>query len=494
MRGYSERLSPLTFVVLFFSAQPVDAAEWSTSFGVAPQIAYTDNVCLDDGNKKSEWIGIVAPNLRLQGTGARASVSFNGSLRFNTLDNNDTQCENRGGNDAESPIPSGSFYATSELIRNLFFIDADASARQNSVNEFAGSGSDGLNRSGNLNTTTRYSVNPYIDRRLKDVAALNVSYLYDEQQNSENVVGDSTQQRADFSLDSLADTSLGWRVDGYWDEVDYDEQIDANRTDSELKAINLTLRYRLDRKWQLSGTIGNEDNDFVSERDDIDGDTWDVGVLWTPTTRTSLDVGLGDRFFGDAPRVNFTHRFKRSSILASYSKDITYSRELRGQGSTDSQQAGVGDDGQVIVEEGIDGLGIPTSLSRSPILNEQFLLNYSFQGRRSSYSVNASRSEQIRTDRNEESIFSSIFVGFDRSLGRKLDFSTSVRWDKREAEEARSVFADDSETWIYSMRLTRGLGNAARASLEYRYSDRDSDIARDSYEENRITATVNFSF
>ena len=58
------------------------AAEWDTSFGVSPSLVFTDNVCLEDTNKKSEWIQAIEPTVKLDGQGARANVSLSGALKF----------------------------------------------------------------------------------------------------------------------------------------------------------------------------------------------------------------------------------------------------------------------------------------------------------------------------------------------------------------------------------------------------------------------------
>ena len=75
-------------------------------------------------------------SINISGQGARASVDINGSLEFNTLDNNDSECGNALGSNAESPIPALNSSAYAELWRELLFINLSANARQNTVNEF----------------------------------------------------------------------------------------------------------------------------------------------------------------------------------------------------------------------------------------------------------------------------------------------------------------------------------------------------------------------
>ena len=99
--------------------------------------------------------------------------------------------------------------------------------------------------------------------------------------------------------------------------------------DSELSSAQLNQGFQLNRFWQVNGFYGQEWNDFVSSRDDIDGNFWDVGLRWTPNARTTVDAGNGDRFFGNNPRFSphLPPQAQRSARVTP--RTVTFNRDIR---------------------------------------------------------------------------------------------------------------------------------------------------------------------
>jgi Outer membrane protein beta-barrel domain len=473
----------------------ISAAEWTTGAGIAPAIEYTDNVCLSADNEEGEWIGLVTPDVSISGNGNRANVKLDASVEVNSLSDSDLEdrdCDGgQGYSNRQQFAPTVSGAADAILLEDWLFIDADTSARQNDVTAYAGGGSDSLDRTGNTNTTYRYSVSPYLQRRFKDVADLLLRYTYDEQYNSKDVVGDSSEQSVLLTFASGASfVPVSWGLQGDYSKVEYDDTPGSEfNNDTELKSARLNLGYQLNRVLQVNGYVGQEWNDFVSFNDDIDGDFWDVGLRWTPNARTTVEAGTGDRFFGATPRFSINYRHKRSALSASYNKDITYSRDIRTLG--DSSPA-----------------GNATTLTNSPILDERFTLGYVFQGRSSGLRINASYSDQTRQDGQsigaedlsfEESTFQSVSVSVNRNLSRQLSLSAGASWDKREPKDSGSDTFFESETWRANFGVQRSLGENTSLSLDYQYTDRQSgDRSQsgsvfDEYTENRFTLTLRVS-
>jgi hypothetical protein len=477
-------------------AVPAAAAEWTTGAGVAPAIEYTDNVCLSSDNEKGEWVGRVTPSVNIAGNGNKANVSLSASVELNTLSNSDLEDRGCGGGqgygDREQFTPTVNGAADAVLIEDWLFIDSSITARQNDVSPYATGGGDSLDRTGNTNTTYSYSVSPYIQRRFKDTADLTLRYTYDDQYNSKDIVGDSSEQSALFNLASGASFApLSWGLQGDYSKVEYSNTPGREiNNDSELKSAQLNLGYQLNRAWQVNGYVGREWNDFVSTRDDIDGDFWDAGLRWTPNVRTTVEVGTGDRFFGTTPRFSIDYRHKRSSFTASYNKDLTYSRNIR---NLDTPLPG----------------GNATTLTNSPILDERFTLGYAYQWRRSGLAINASISDQTRQDGQditaedltfEESTFTDVSLSLNHSLSQQLSISGGVGWDKREPKNSSSgSIVDDSETWRADFGVRRTLGQNTTLSFEYRYTDRQSNNQVqpgnlfNEYTENRFILTLSIA-
>ena len=325
--------------LLGLAASGASQARLDISAGVTPQVIYTDNLCLSADDEESEVYGEIQPNLGISngGGGSRFNFDLTASVDANTLTSSDFEdkCGGNGGNignrDRDDFFPTLNATANAILVEQWLFIDAGITASQNEVNSFRSGGNDRADRTGNTNTTYRYSVSPYVSRRFKNVANLLLKYTYDDQYNTKDVVGDSAQERWALTLGSGPVFSpLTWSLQGNYSKTEYsDTPGRPTENDSELKSAQLNLGYQINRRWQVNGFYGDEWNDFVSSNDDIDGSFWDVGVRWTPNPRTSVEVGTGDRFFGNTPRVSISHRHKRSNFSADYAKTLTYSRDIR---------------------------------------------------------------------------------------------------------------------------------------------------------------------
>jgi len=495
---------------LFAQAPQVFGKEWESSFDVSPEVIFSDNVCLNESDPQSEWIGSLTPELRFRGGGQRVSVDFAGSLQFHTLDNNNTECVDEGlrernGSRADSPIPNLLFSSRAEVFEDWLFVNATANARQNAINQFQAGGNDGLNRTGNFNTTTQYGLNPFLLRRIGSLAALRVGYDYSEQRNTADQIGDNTQQGVDAAITSIGNGSpLSWSLSAYATEVEFEANAFFPEDSSELRGASLQLSYQLGRQWQLNGSVGEEDNEFptlllpdvgLPPDEDTDGSLWDVGFVFTPNERVAVAAGYGERFFGSTPRFDIRYQHKRSVLLATYSRDLNFSRDLRSSGAVDSQLITLNDDGIYELDNALGGFATPTTQARSPIINERFTLGYNFKGRRHIIDVQASQSIQRRTDIADESEFNLASITLTRILGRSSEVFLRLHWDERLADDRREVqVANNSETWWASAGYEKNLSQRVSISVAYQYIERDSELLGDSFEENRVTAGFNVAF
>jgi hypothetical protein len=443
------------------------AANWTTSAGVDPGLVYTDNYCLEADDERDKWIATLTPNIGLIGSGSRGSLSLFGSFQFSNQDGEDDDCQSDFGSN-EAFIPTFIASANTELVQQWLYFDTSAYASQNDANSFRAGGSDGINGSGNTNTTYTLSASPYIQRRLKSVADLLLRYTYEEQYNTDNRVSDAddgTRQSVDLLLNISAE---------------------------------LTLGYKLDRKWRVYGTVGEEWNDFnVLGDEDIDGTIWAVGFNYTPSPRTTISVGSGNRFFGNTPTFDFSHRSRRSVITASYSKDLTYSRSLRGDAGLFATEDAFGDEIESVEDE-LSGIsGTPTTNSRSPIVDERGLISYDYAGRRTGLGLSVNYSQQNRLDTREESTFLSVALSANRQLSRVLSVDGSLTWGDVESDEefgGAGIGEGDSQTWRASLGATRTLTTNLLTAFVYQYTDRDADADFDDYTENRVTVNFKYSF
>jgi hypothetical protein len=274
---------------------------------------------------------------------------------------------------------------------------------------------------------------------------------------------------------------------GQYRKVEYDDEnfVGTNRRprqDTELKSASLKLGYQIDRAWQINGRFGKEWNDFESyNNSNTGGNAWDIGVRWTPSPRTTVAVGMTDRFFGKTPRVSIAHTYRRHVFTGSYNKRITFGRDIRT--SSDSLNPGFVNN-SAINDEG-------------PILDERLSAGYTYNGRYAVLNFSGYHSEQTREDDGEQSTFQNWAVSVSPLISRTYTFSGTVAWNKDEprgiAGIPNSDFSNTSESWITNLTVGRALNNRMNLSVSYQYTDQQSDDSFNEYKENRITATLNIS-
>lgn len=472
-----------------------NAAEWNRGAAVRVGATYTDNVCLSSGNEDSKVIGRATPSIRLAGKGARASMQLNAALQFNTLDQSSTGCSTSVSGEKESPAPRLNFAGDSILVENFLYFDATAFVAQNKVNPFGVGGGDNLNGSGNTNTIHRYSLTPYISRRISEKTSLLLRYTFSAAGNSEPELYDTKKDLVVLDVGTSPQLSkISYGITGRHSDIEYEGRTALEDTqNSELSSIRFRTSYQLITEFQINGYYGVEENDFISSLDETDGELWDLGFLWTPNERISIAAGTGNRFFGNTPRLDISYRHKRSRLRASYNRDLTYDQTLRGRDETVS-----GDDEFVDAPNqggSVDFAGSPTTITNSPILDERFTLGYFFRGRRTTANIFGSYSEQTRSADTFTDIFTSVSVSGSRSLSRNLTVDSRISWSEREADPRRlSNAARNSDTWRFRAGLSRTFTSNTSASLNYLYTDRSSELGGDEYTENRFTFSLRYTF
>lgn len=468
------------------------AAEYTTSAQVAPGVTYTDNVCLSKNNKEGEWVALVTPSGSIQGKGKKADFSVNGSVQLNSLTDStleNANCAGGGGfGDRQQFAPNINARGSAVLIDDWLKINANARANQNEISPFRGGQADSLNGNGNTNTFYRYSLSPVLTRRLKDFATYTLSYNYNAVINTADAVSNSTSDSWSTSLDGGEATKVSWSLFGNYREVEFDDNqlfVEADgsvvpRENTVLRSSGLRLGYQINRRWQATGSLGYEWNDIQTNNDDdTDGLAWSVGARWTPTPRTTVNMSIGDRFFGKTPELDISHVHKRSVFSASYRKTITFDRDILTEGNEFNQNIG----------------NFSAQNAQSPIIDERYTLGYSYNGRRATISFIGSHSDQTQEDNGQKSTFDNVALTYSPRLSRHFSVSGTLSWNKAEPRSqfggANTAFSDTTESWRTVLSVSRPLNDRMSVMLNYTYTDQQSDIALNEYQENRIMATLN---
>ena len=485
------RCSAAVLCVWTYSQQAF-SGEWTTHYGVSAREVFTDNVCLSEDNERSEWITTAAPTFSVKGSGGRASLNLAGAIEINDLDDS-SRCASADNSDNFNPTLKGS--GTVELLSNLLYVDANANVQQNSINPFQASGDSNLTRNDNRNTTYQYSISPYLTHRLGSVAELYLRYVYDNQENSEDSIGKSDQQTFTGAISNVTGKSKwSWSLQGNHQQITYDADSQFQHQQAELSSVTFNTAYQFSRKWALFGSVGEEMNDYVSVNDDIDGRSWTAGFHWTPNPRTDVQVSAGERFFGSTPKVSVTHRLKHSRFQLSYDRSLTYTRSLRTEPEFFML---VDEDGQPIFN--IDGDIVlismnQTTVTRSPIVDERLRFGYRWAKGKTTLTLDGSQSEQWREEDGYTSTFTTYAAGGQRKLTPELSGHARVVYTDTAVDRDSALLGSDSEVFRLYLSLVKRLGPKTSLTMAYTYSDRQSEVAADEYQENRVSVGISMSW
>jgi uncharacterized protein (PEP-CTERM system associated) len=451
---------------------------------VSANLTYTDNEGLRSSNEKSAFIASITPSFSLHREAARSNIDLTAALELNNQD---------GG--GENFNPRLQFDSNWELFEDHFFIDVDATAGQNSSDPFTSTSINSINSGSDVATTYDLQVSPYFINRFRRYADLEARYTRDKQINKGSVTDGSSSDIISISLNSgEAFSRVFWGLNYTKDEISSEQT-----TDSNFESYTANVGFAVNRSWRVNGRVGAENNDFTSTRSSNDGDTWGVDVIWTPSPRTSLTVGYDDRFFGGTPTLDFTHRFRRSAINLSYSKEVTNSTRLL----RDQQIFQVVDAfGNTIINPATGNPFLVTSnlatLNDITFIDERLDGSYSYQGRRSNITWNISHSRQSDETGAVGGSSSTLFdtgLTYTRELSRNNSLNTSIQFNK--TEQAGGA---DSDRHQFNIGLSRQLVQNTSIDVNYSYSKQDSDSStvlattRSEYTENRITVGFSHQF
>lgn len=451
---------------------------------ISAKTIYTDNAGLKETNKKGDLILSVTPQLSLHREAARSRVDLITALELNS--------QNEGG---ENFNPRLQFDSNWEFYEDHFFLDLDATAMQNSNDPFDSNAFDTVNTGNGVVTTYNMDISPYIVNHFRRYADLETRYTYNHQISSGGDAEDSSSNLFAISLNSgKAFSRYFWGLHYTKEDQSYDET--DNGLDTENFDVN--MGYAINRSWRVNGTVGYEDNSFVTNRSTTNGATWSSDVTWTPSARTSLTVGYGDRFFGNTPSLDFEHRFRRSVITVSYSKELTNSSRLLG----DQEVFQVVDQfGNVIVNP---ATGTPflvtsnqTALNDNSFIDERVEGSYTYQGRRMSLTWDVSYSTQTDEVGVNGGVDSTLFdtsLSFSRSLSRENELTSSIRYNQ--AEEGSGA---DSDRHQFNLGWSHLLAAETSLDIGYSYSKQNADdmtvfSTANSYTENRISIGFSHQF
>lgn len=278
---------------------------------------YSDNVSqLPSGQAQSAFVTEVTPSFSVTSNGPRLNLSAQYQLHLYAYSN---KVDNTNNTSSQYQLNM-----RSKLIDNLLDLDATASRQSTSRSAFGPQGNDSLYSNSNRSNVSTYSITPTLRHRFGGTADAYLRYSRNRVEGDDRVLGSSDGENISASVTS----GQNFRVIGWGVTANQDKFEEPGFGTSTIQNAVANVSYRTSQTISLTATAGYDNYDYSAEGGNATkGASWTGGFIWTPSSRTRLQMAYGRRFFGNTGSMSFTFRGHRSAFNASYSDNITTSRQ-----------------------------------------------------------------------------------------------------------------------------------------------------------------------
>lgn len=283
---------------------------WTIKPRVALTETLTDNVRVNGttNGKQSDLITELAPGIRIEARTARLKGHFDYALRGQFYAKTDYS---RTQNSLNS-------FGTFEAIDNWLFMDVSGVIAQQAISAFGAQSPGSGTINNNSTETATYRFSPYIRGQMGGMVDYLLRYnLSTTQSDAANLSNIDLSQWTGQLRGATPFKNLQWTIDGNQQTTEY-----SNGRKTEADSLRAMGTYTVLPQFRISLSAGRESNNYAS-LDQESRNTQGFGFDWTPTERTKFSAFKERRFFGDGHNITFNHRFPRSNIRFSDSRDVS---------------------------------------------------------------------------------------------------------------------------------------------------------------------------
>ncbi len=468
--------------ILVTAVQPVHAGEWTVSPSVGVTTTFTDNAnaANDDEDRNSDQVLTLSPGVRVSGSGGRLSLN---------LAYTHNQFFSRQGQSDDSSTDTLTANGRAEVWDRVAFVDLTSSISREVVDPAQTDTSTDLGNDNNRTTVQTVSISPFFLHHFGNWLETESRTTFDLTRTESDEISNTRSLGSTFSATS------GRRFSVFTFGGTFDRQKEI-REDGAPRSITTTLntnqRLRLSRKFSVITSIGWESIDDPALSEEPEGIIWEVGFSAQPSSRSSIEMTVGDRFETTTYGMDASYRFSsRSSMSASYTETLTTSQEQRNENLDFLVSDGSGGfidsrTGNTFDASGSE-LGFQTSLFRQKIL----ALNFNTTRRRGSYSAGLNWERRETDSTGIEETVLSVNAAASRTLSSRLSasVSTSLSFTDFGTTDQRKD-RDLSLTGSLTYRLMEN----TNAALSYTRSQTSSSEGSNNFEENAVTLSLTRNF
>lgn len=283
---------------------------WTIKPRVSLTETLTDNVAINrtQGNKEGDLVTQLSPGIRIEGKSARLKAYMDYALNAQFYAKSDTSRTQNSLNG----------FGTLEAVDNWLFLDANARIAQQAISAFGAQSPSSTSINANSTETSTFGFSPYIRGQIGGLVDYGLRYNRSTTRSSASTV--SNIDLAEWSGQLKGSTpfrNLQWSLDASNQAVDY-----SSGRETEASRMTGRLTYALTPQFRIIGSGGWEENNYASI-DQQGRTTHGYGLDWNPTERTQFSAFKERRFFGDGHNISFSHRFPRSSIRFTDTRNVS---------------------------------------------------------------------------------------------------------------------------------------------------------------------------
>jgi hypothetical protein len=430
---------------------------------------WTDNVTLaPDGQEASEWITELRPGFSLLKEGPRIKALLDYDLQALWF------ADNSDFNDTYHQLLGNANFA---LVPETLFLDAFGRYDQRNINPEGRVAYSNIFQTGNRTDAIVFGASPYHVGRWGSWGESLVRYRYqatrfrDTDATTLNVEDSDTNAVSAALGSPAAMRGLSWRTSGSYTQTEFD-------LGSEFKYANvaLDLGYPVGPRTRATATIGQE-SDIQADPTGggLDVTYWYVGFAWNPNDLQSLEVRVGERYFGTAYSLDYRRRAARSEIGVSYTEEPTTASGVLG-----------GDD---MFIPGTRPGGSP-ALDTRVFLRKRLSANATYELARSR--IGASSYAEARDYEDQLGGTERVYgarVNYDWDFAQRTTLGTSINWERRDL--ANTNRQDDYGD--FDVRVMRELTRTLSGMFRVSHFLRNADGAND-YNANQVALSVEAKF
>jgi uncharacterized protein (PEP-CTERM system associated) len=296
---------------------------------------------------------------------------------------------------------------------------------------------------------------------------------------------DSSSQKIDLVVGSGSyTTAQAWELSASHTREDF-----SGPQDNKVSIFRGEFIQQITRRWALAFAAGYEDFDLANE-EDVDGELWSLGIVFTPTNRTRFSIGGGERAFGDDYYVDFEHQASKSVWQLNYKREYISARDEVAYDSLFQRQDEFGNlvrDPVLDSPPSVSVVGIST-LSAEYYETDRVNASYTFRTLRTLIQLRAGFIKRDYSVDSQDTEDTSASLSLNRVISRRFRGLTQFLWVDHEQD--LNVY----DEWSAVLGLVYTLGANTSLSLGYTHLERDGETELTSFEENRVTIGLVSSF